>query len=174
MSTNGTIWTTISESHGTSNAWVEQSVSLTPYVGGSIQLRFFFDTVDSISNNYEGWYVDDVTVLVASLYGVTITETGGSTDVAEDGASDAYTAVLMTQPTADVSVTNTDDDAAGITVSPTSRLVTTEGGGMDSFTVVLNTEPAADVTIGTSSDDTTEGTVDKASLTFTAGNWNVA
>ena len=75
---------------------------------------------------------------------------------------------------ADVSVTNTDDDVAGITVSPTSGLATTEAGGTDSFTVVLDTQPAAEVTIGISSDDTTEGTVGKASLTFTAGNWNVA
>ena len=40
---------------------------------------------------------------------------------------------------ADVSVTNTDNDTAGITVSPTSGLMTTEAGGTATFTVVLNT-----------------------------------
>ena len=75
---------------------------------------------------------------------------------------------------ADVSVTNTDDDTAGITVSPTSGLVTTEGGGTATFTVVLNSQPTADVTIALSSSDLTEGTVGPASLTFTAANWNVA
>ena len=75
---------------------------------------------------------------------------------------------------ADVSVTNTDNDTAGITVSPTSGLVTTEAGGTATFTVVLNTQPTADVTIGLSSSDLTEGTVGPASLTFTAANWNVA
>ena len=60
----------------------------------------------------------------------------------------------------DVAVTNSDDDAAGITVTPTSGLVTTEAGaGTATFTVVLNSEPTADVTIGLSSDDTSEGTV---------------
>ena len=60
----------------------------------------------------------------------------------------------------DVAVTNTDDDAAGITVTPTSGLATTEAGaGTATFTVVLNSEPTADVTIGLSSDDTSEGTV---------------
>ena len=47
-----------------------------------------------------------------------------------------------------MSVTNTDNDTAGITVKPTSGLVTTEAGGTATFTIVLNTQPTADVTIG--------------------------
>ena len=39
---------------------------------------------------------------------------------------------------ADVAVTNTDNDTAGITVTPTSGLTTTEAGGTATFTVVLN------------------------------------
>ena len=58
-----------------------------------------------------------------------------------------------------MSVTNTDNDTAGITVSPISGLTTTEAGGTATFTVVLNTQPTANVTIGLSSSDTTEGTV---------------
>ena len=58
---------------------------------------------------------------------------------------------------ADVAVTNTDNDAAGITVTPTAGLATTEAGGTATFTVVLNTQPTADVTIALSSSDTTEG-----------------
>src|SRR2546422_6199466 len=75
---------------------------------------------------------------------------------------------------ADVAVTNTDYDTAGITVIPTSGLTTTEGGGTATFTVVLTTQPTANVTIGLSSSDLTEGTVAPASLTFTTVNWNVA
>ena len=75
---------------------------------------------------------------------------------------------------ADVAVTNTDNDVAGITVTPTAGLMTTEAGGTATFTVVLNTQPTADVTIALSSSDTTEGTVSPASLTFTTANWNVA
>ena len=70
-------------------------------------------------------------------------------------------------------MTNTDNDAAGITVTPTTGLTTTEAGGTATFTVVLTTQPTADVTIGLSSSDTTEGTVSPASLTFTTANWNV-
>ena len=47
-----------------------------------------------------------------------------------------------------MAATNADDDAAGITVAPTSGLVTTEAGGAATFTVVLNAQPTADVTIG--------------------------
>ncbi len=72
---------------------------------------------------------------------------------------------------ADVSVTNTDDDTAGVTVTPTSGLTTTEAGGTAQFTVVLNSQPTADVTITVTSSDTTEGTVSPASLTFTTTNW---
>src|SRR5204863_1010290 len=73
-----------------------------------------------------------------------------------------------------VTVSNTDNDTAGVTVTPTSGLTTTEAGGTATFTVVLNTQPAADVTIALTSSDTTEGTVSPASLTFTSVNWATA
>ena len=73
-----------------------------------------------------------------------------------------------------MAVSNTDNDGAGITVTPTAGLTTTEAGGTATFTVVLNTQPTADVTIALSSSDTTEGTVAPASLIFTTANWNVA
>src|SRR5262249_10949955 len=63
---------------------------------------------------------------------------------------------------------------AGIHVSPTSGLVTTESGGTAQFSVVLESAPTADVTIGfTSSNPQGGGTVSPASLTFTPQNWNV-
>src|SRR5438094_649964 len=74
----------------------------------------------------------------------------------------------------DVSVSNTDDDTAGITVSPTSGLTTTEAGSDVTFDVVLTSQPLMNVTIGLSSNDLTEGTVSPSSLTFTPANWNVS
>lgn len=73
----------------------------------------------------------------------------------------------------DVSVTNTDDDVGGVTVSPTSGLTTTEAGGTASFTIVLTAQPVDDVTIPLSSSDPLEGNVGVASVTFTNANWNV-
>jgi hypothetical protein len=73
---------------------------------------------------------------------------------------------------ADVAVTNTDNDTAGITVNPTSGLTTSEAAAQDTFTIVLNSQPTANVTIALSSNDTSEGTVSPASVTFTPANWN--
>ena len=116
----------------------------------------------------------------------TVTVTGVD-DVLDDGDV-AYTIVTAAATSADpiyngldaadVAVTNTDNDAAGITVTPTSGLTTTEAGGTATFTVVLTSQPTADVTIALSSSDPTEGTVSPASVgftgvvTFTGANWN--
>jgi hypothetical protein len=110
----------------------------------------------------------------------TVTVTGVNDSVDDDNI--AYT--IVTAPAAsadpnynglnaaDVSVTNADNDTAGITVTPTSGLTTTEAGGTAAFTVVLNTQPTADVAISLSSNDATEGTAAPASLTFTPANWS--
>src|SRR5207249_1956946 len=112
----------------------------------------------------------------------TVTVTGVD-DLVQDG-NVAYT--IVTAPAtstdgnynnlnaSDVSVTNTDNDVAGITVSPTSGLTTTEAGGTATFTVILTSQPTASVSIGLTSSDLTEGTVAPASVTFTTANWNVA
>ncbi len=39
------------------------SVDLSSFVGQSIQIQFSFDTGDAALNNFEGWYVDDVTIV---------------------------------------------------------------------------------------------------------------
>jgi len=112
----------------------------------------------------------------------TVTVTG--VDDAVDDGDIAYTVVTGVATSADpnyrgldppdVSVTNTDNDAVGITVSPTAGLVTTESGGTAKFTVVLTSQPVGNVTVGLASTDLTEGTVSPATLTFTPVNWNVA
>jgi hypothetical protein len=71
-----------------------------------------------------------------------------------------------------VSVSNIDNDTAGITVSDISAH-TTEGGGTAYFTIVLNSLPFADVTVNFASDTLTEGTLDKTSVLFVPGVWNV-
>ncbi len=76
---------------------------------------------------------------------------------------------------ADVSVTVTDDDAAGVMVTESEgSTATTESGGSDTVSVVLDSQPTANVVIGVSSSDASEGTVTPASLTFTTSNWDMA
>ncbi len=61
----GAAWTTVFEGHGTDNAWVQRSLDLTPFIQGaaSISVRFSF-AQEIYSTVYEGWYIDDVRVLV--------------------------------------------------------------------------------------------------------------
>ena len=44
--------------------WNNYSLDLASYAGKpNVQVRFFFNTADGVYNNYEGWYIDDVTIL---------------------------------------------------------------------------------------------------------------
>ncbi|MFC1607454.1 InlB B-repeat-containing protein [Candidatus Latescibacterota bacterium] len=71
----------------------------------------------------------------------------------------------------DVSVTNTDDDTAGIDVSEISGAIA-EDGQEATFTVVLTSEPTANVSIVVDVSDSNEASVSPDQLTFTSGNWD--
>ena len=74
---------------------------------------------------------------------------------------------------ADLAVTVTDDETAGVTVTPTSLTVTE--GGMNTYTVVLDTQPTATVTVTiVDPTDNADVTANPASLTFTTTNWDTA
>ena len=98
--------------------------------------------------------------------------------VAATVANDRAAADSTTMAVTGVSLTITDDDTAGLSVSPTtstgSRLRTTEAGGTDTFTVTLATVPTGNVVLDVASSDTSEGTVDTSALTFTASTWDTA
>ena len=114
------------------------------------------------------------------------------TSVSETGGVSTVTAMLTnghgvgTVSGGGIALTLTDDDTAGLAVSPPtstgSRLETTESAGTATFTVKLATEPTGDVEIGVASSDTGEGTVDtdsmmngnQGTLTFTTTNWSTA
>ena len=74
-------------------------------------------------------------------------------------------------PLPSITVNITDNDAAGVTVSPTTVNVT-EGGATGSFSIVLTSQPTSDVTISFSN---VNGQLQPiANVTFTTGNWNIA
>ena len=114
----------------------------------------------------------------------TVVVTGQEDDGAQDGNA-TYKIVLNPAQSddqnyngkpdpADVTLTNLDNDSAGITVSPTSGLVTSEAGLKATFTIVLNSKPVGanvNVKIQISSSRTGEGTVSPASVTFDTVNW---
>ncbi len=64
---NGSSWTHFPGSltagrTGNSLGWQITSYDLTPYVNQTIKIRFYFDTGDSVANNFPGWFVDDVVI----------------------------------------------------------------------------------------------------------------
>jgi hypothetical protein len=124
----------------------QTSVSFTPTNWNGVQTVFVTGVNDNLADG-------------AQSYSIVFTATTGG-----DGAYNAIT------PT-NVTLTNTDDDSAGINVSVISGK-TSEAGAQATFTVNLNSQPTADVTVNFHSNDLSEGTLDKTSLTFTPVNWN--
>ena len=91
------------ETIGADDYWHRAVLNLGAYTAGqTLKFRFRFDTVDDIANDYEGWYVDDVTlrstlkapvtaatVLTGHLnYDITGRWTAGVGDVNGDGYDD--------------------------------------------------------------------------------------
>ena len=123
----------------------------------------------------------DVTVSTPSLT-FTSTTWNATQTITVTAAQDANAAVDMATLTHNPSgadynsnsvsnATVTDDETAGVTVTPTFLMLTE--GGSDTYSVVLDTEPTATVTF-TVADDSAEVNVLTSSLTFTTSDWNMA
>ena len=111
----------------------------------------------------------------------TVTVTGQDDDVDNGGdrtvtvthAVSGYGAVVEGPP---VEVTVTDDDVAGVSVSP-GALTVTEAAGAErtaTYAVVLDSRPPGEVTVTPASDAASAATVSPASLTFAAASWSAA
>ena len=143
-SSNGNTWATIFESHGTSNLWVERAVDLTPYIGGNVYLRFKFETIDSIFNNYEGWYIDDVMVITdvpAATGTIMGTVTQGSDGPALQGALvvvDGMSLSATTGADGGYSIDNVPPDTYSVTASAFGFENMTETGVVVASTAVVD------------------------------------
>ena len=99
-------------------------------------------------------------------------------DQDDDGANDVVTLAHTASGgnygsvSKDVVVTVTDDDTAGLVVTPSA--VTVGEGGSAKYTVELATEPSATVTVAISGHADTDVGLDAASLEFTTSTWNEA
>ena len=69
-------------------------------------------------------------------------------------------------------VTITDDDVAGVTITPTDLAITEGDSG--AYSVVLDTQPIGDVTIEVAVPKGSDVAVESAMLTFTPSNWDTA
>lgn len=62
----GATWQTIFVAPITASKWRTETVDLLAYEFMIIRLRFQFDTVDSLFNQFEGWFVDDVEIIAST------------------------------------------------------------------------------------------------------------
>lgn len=143
----------------------------------------------NVTVNFKTDDASEGTVAIASLtftpanWNVTQTVTvTGIDDALADGTQPYqidFTATTSADPNyaaivpANVDLSNTDNDTAGITVSAISG-DTAEDSTQATFSVVLNSQPFNDVTVYFATDDASEGIATVSSLTFTTANWNVA
>ena len=81
--------------------------------------------------------------------------------------------IIKMGSTDETTVSITDDDTAGVTVTPANLTVTE--GQTATYTVVLDSQPTGDVTVTVKDPtDNTDVTADPASLTFTPADWDDA
>ena len=110
------------------------------------------------------------TVTVAAAQDADAVNDAASITHAVDASRSAneYDAVSI----AGVTVTVTDDDTAGVTVSASS--VTVAEGASATYTVVLDAQPASNVVISVTKTGSNDVTVSPATLTFSSSNWDTA
>ncbi|AFZ07458.1 Subtilisin [Oscillatoria nigro-viridis PCC 7112] len=106
---------------------------------------------------------------------VTVTATDDSKAEGTHSGTIAHTVTstdtkYTTQTVQDVNVAITDNDTAGVSITPTSTSAT-EGGVNGNYGIKLTSEPSAPVTITLTTGEEIEAI---APITFTADNWNVA
>ena len=145
------------------------SVRLTTRPGGNVVITPSSDTPATVSGaltfSADNWNVAQ-----------RVTVTGAQdADAVDAGANITHTVSGYGDVTAEnVAVTIIDDETAGVTVTP-ARLSVNEGsssGAGNTYTVVLDSAPSGAVIVMLSSDNS-DVSVNRATLNFNAGNWNV-
>ena len=161
---NATLTVTLSEAAPTGG--VALTVS-TGYGGGSTATADDVGSIASPVTVAEGETalaitiptVDDAVDEDDETFTVTVAATTSGWEKAGDGRDTA-------------TVTITDDDTAGVTVTPTTLSVAEDGRA--TYTVTLDSRPTADVTVTVTSGDDGAASVSPASYTFTPSGWNIS
>lgn len=75
------------------NGWMRARIDLLPYYDmaqeHTLQVGFFFDTIDEFNNNHEGWYIDDIQVSAEPVSGC-LTDNNEPNDSSSTATSIGY------------------------------------------------------------------------------------
>lgn len=168
-------FSTTSQSADEGNTALTATVSLSAVSGRDVTVTFT-PHGDSTATEDEDYTLSASPLTISagdSSANVTITL------IADDFDEDDETVLLdLSSPTNATLATNTrhtvtitNDDTAGITITETSgQTQITEAGATDTYTVVLDSEPTNDVTVTITTDDDSE--TDVSELTFTSDDWD--
>jgi len=188
--TGATTVFSLNATNASSATWLSSgAIDLSAFAGETIQVRFVFDTVDSVDNDQIGWFIDDVVVTGESQCSpsntaptVTITDPPDGTTVTE-GTAITFTGTASDTEDGDlsgsISWSSSIDGALGTGSSVTATLSAgthtitasvTDSGGLsasDSISVTVNqpanTAPSVSITNPPDGTTVTEGT----SINFT-------
>ena len=164
ISTNGgssysTILSSASTMGSTNGSWIPISYNLAAYSGMNINIRFNFYTPDGLANNFDGVYVDDVTVSVSPTPTISVTPSsvaicaGGSTTLTASGAS-SYSWI----PAAGLSATTGSTVTANPTVTTTYTVTGSFATGCtNTATTTVTVNPSPTVTVSPASTSTCAG-----------------
>jgi subtilase family serine protease len=90
LSTDGGVnWELLQQLSGSMQGDI--ALSLKDYVGNEVVIRFRFDTVDRYYNNYEGWFIDDITIEKEMPGAPDLTITSKSEEIGEADFTVTYT-----------------------------------------------------------------------------------
>ena len=153
--------TSISENGGTSEATVTRNSGTT----GDL-------TVNLTSDDTSEATVPATVTIPDGSSSVDFTVTAIDDDIIDGGPSVTVTATATNYVGGEDTIKITDDDIPGFSVTPTS--LSFEEGTKNPFNVVLTAEPDMDVVFTVTSSAIKDATVDKNTLTFTPGNWDIA
>ncbi len=151
----------------------EYTVVLTSKPSADVTVTVSVPTDSGVTVNETSLTFTDATWATAQTVTVTAVEDAdavapAAVTIGHSATGGGYDSVSV----ASVAVTVTEDDTAGVTVSPTS--LTIEEGDDDKYTVVLTSKPSADVTVAVTAPSNSGVTVNETSLTFTDTTWAAA
>ena len=143
--------------------WLQsEEISLADFAGNSILVRFSFDSVDSGYNNFNGWFIDDVSVSSESTSTACIDSISMNQTV--DGSW-----------TGDCDSTNRVDRYAKyytFSLSSTTEVQIDLESGVDTFMYLLNGS-GMDGSLITYNDDGGEGVNSRITITLSTGSYTI-
>lgn len=120
----GATWETLTTlAHNSDGlAFDHHKIDISRYAGNTIQLRFYFDTLDATANLGEGWYVDNVAVrrLLTGTPSLSVTPTALSFSSAAGGPNPAPQTLAVTNAGLGTLNWTTTSSSAWLSVVPAS------------------------------------------------------